>query len=234
MKRNKNKAIALTRLRLDGRMSPTSTQELEKFTNSEVLILYKAPAPDAVLVDLYYQDGTETRNNAGGLVLSWRYRNNSVYDPDPLLGTGSISGFVEWAAFYDRYRVIEFSYDLDIVNMETFPVVVSAAPTLLDVGANYASTIDFPAFPYGSKRVLGTSAGQGRSRLSGQLNLAMFEGSPAYYTDSAFSSVITGNPTNVRYMNFGIVPQAALVNGVFISCRLGFRVLLYERLNLPS
>jgi hypothetical protein len=127
-----------------------------------------------------------------------------------------------------------FSYDLDIVNMEAFPVVLTAAPTLLDVGANYASTIDLAAFPYGSKRILGTASGQGRAKLSGQLDLAYFEGSPTYYTDNSFSSVVTGNPVSVRFMNFGVVPQAAFVNGVYISLRLGFRVLLYERLNLPA
>jgi hypothetical protein len=215
-------------------MSPTNNKELSMYTVGDVLVLYKAPAPDAVVVDLFYQDPTETRNNAGGLVLSWRYRVNSVYDPDPLLGTGAISGFVEWAAFYDRYRVINFSYDVDIVNMENFPVALTAAPTLLDVGANYASTIDLAAFPYGSKRVLGSNAGQGRSKISGQLDLALFEGSPSVYTDNNYSSVVNTNPVNIRFMNIGIIPQAALVNGVYISSRMGYRVLFYQRLNLPS
>jgi len=227
------KAYALQPL-VNGAMKPTTLNRVKKYACGELLILYRNPAPDGVVVDLYYIDSVQTRNNAGNLISTWRYRVNSAFDPDPLLGTGAIPGFVEWAAFYDRYRVLDFMYDAQFSNLEAFPLQVVAAPSLLDLGANYASAVDIPGFPYGTKSLISTLGGQDRARLSGHLDLEKFEGSPTIYTDNNYSGVVSGNPTNVRFMNFGLVSDANLVHGVFISMKLGFRTLFYQRLNTPA
>jgi len=233
-RKRQNKKYAMQPLFNNDSITPTPINKIRKFADGELLILYKNPAPDGVVVDLSYSDSVQTRNNAGAMVMSWRYRLNSAYDPDPLLGTGAIPGFTEWAAMYDRYRILNFSYDVQFCNMETFPLQIVACPTLIDVGANYASAIDLPAFPFGTKSIISTTGGQDRTRLSGQLDLELFEGSPTYFTDTNYSSVINTNPVNTRFMNFGYISDAVLVHGVFVSVKLSFRTLFYQRLNTPS
>jgi hypothetical protein len=194
----------------------------------------RGPISDSVLVDLFYQDTLISRNNAGNLVLSWRYRANSVFDPDPLLGTGSLSGFNEWAAFFNAYRVVDFDYDIQFSNLESFPLICVACPTLLDVGANYASTDQMPEFPYGKKSMISGKGGMDRARIRGHVDLASLEGATTYFTSNEFAAVVTTNPGTVRFMNFGIVSTSVLVNGILASVRMKYKTLFFRRSNIPS
>lgn len=189
-----------------------------------------ASIPDSLTARLVYLDQTENRNNVGGFVCSWRYRLNSAYDPDPLLGTGAISGFNEWAAFYTHYRVLSLSYDVNISNMEAFPLTAVAAPTLTDLGANSTNTITLPEIPYGKKRCLSAKTGADRCRFRGTVTVAKLEGSTEPFTDSSFAATVSTNPAMIRFMNFGVSSGAsALVSGVFISARLEYLVQFYAR-----
>jgi len=192
----------------------------------------RQPIPDNMIIDLKYQDSTISRNNAGAVYCSWRYRLNAVYDPDPLVGSGSITGYNEWAAMYQSYRVIGFRYEVTLVNMESFPVVVYLAPTLFDAGANYSSINQISEFPYGRKNMLSMAGGQDRCYLAGDISIARLEGSKSVFTDDYFTSPVTSNPTNVRYLNIGFEGPTTLVKGLLISVRLIYRTQFYRRQNL--
>jgi len=47
------------------------------------------------------------------------WRANDVYDPDPSIGGGSISGFTQFVALWNIWRVDRFRFRYEIVNMET-------------------------------------------------------------------------------------------------------------------
>jgi len=208
--------------------------QAKKFVNGKCAII-RGPIADSVMVDLFYLDTVGIRNNVGGTVLSWRYRVNSAFDPDPLLGTGALSGFLEWAAMYTHYRVVDFGYDVSLSNLETFPLIAAIAPTLLDVGPNYVNFDQFPEFPYGRKSLLSVSGGQDRCRFRGSVDIAKLEGTTESMYDSTFSSQVTTNPIMLRFFNIGCSGVSnVFVKGVFLSVRLRYRCLFYARTNVPN
>jgi hypothetical protein len=159
---------------------------------------------------------------------------NAAYDPDPLLGSGSLTGFNEWAAFYTHYRVLSFCYDVQISNQESFPLVALVAPTHTDVGANYTSTDQFSEFPYGKKNILSAKTGKDNCRFRGDVNIAKFEGSREPLTDMSFASAVATVPAQLRFFNIGCDSGSVYVNGVFVSVLLIYEVQFFARLPIPG
>lgn len=193
-------------------------------------IIRKGPISSGLEVVLHYQDTILSRNNAGAVYCTWRYRMNSAYDPDPLLASGSISGFNEYAALYFNYLVVDFSAHIEVVNNEPQPVVIVWTPTISDLGGNSSLVDQFPEMTnFSGSKVLSAKSGQDRARLNRTINLARFEGSPAWYVLDTYGSSVTTNPTAVRYFNIGFYASAALTLGVTASVRLTYRVYFSKR-----
>ena len=72
---------------------------------------------------LRYVDSAYVRNNPGNNFLIYSFRVNDLYDPDPLILSGSLSGFKELMQFYAQYRVLRITAAVTIVNIETFPLM---------------------------------------------------------------------------------------------------------------
>lgn len=80
-------------------------------------------------------------SSATGGVWSWQFRLNSLFDPD-FTGTGAQpTGFDQWMALYDRYRVLATEIDWNLTAATAAAQVVAtgapgvdAAPTLTYVG----------------------------------------------------------------------------------------------------
>ena len=70
--------------------------------------------PPKLIRTLRYVDSAYVRNNPGGNYLVYSFRINDLYDPDPLLLSGSISGFKEIMQFYAQYRVLHVAADIMI------------------------------------------------------------------------------------------------------------------------
>jgi len=192
-------------------------------------------APQRTIVVLKYQDPTNTRSNVGGYPCTWRYRMNSAYDPDPALGSGSLSGFTEWAAFYYNYRVLSFQYEINLTNNESFPVVIVSSPTNNDVGLNYTNLTQISELQYGKSRCLSPKGGQDRIRYQGKLLLSDVLGDDSYYYDPNYYSAVTSNPSNLLYFNVGFGDNSNVqVNGVGCFIRLSYEVEFFDRKTLAS
>ena len=72
---------------------------------------------------LRYCDSTYVRNNPGGNFLVYSFRINDLYDPDPIILSGSVSGFKELMQFYSYYRVLSVNIGVHITNNETFSIM---------------------------------------------------------------------------------------------------------------
>jgi len=189
--------------------------------------------PDSVLVHLVYQDDQEIRQNVPGTTGSWRYRMNSVYDPDPLLGTGALSGFTEWAAMFGKYRVEEFRYNIRIANLELFPQMVIVAPSITDLGANFSRITQMPEVPGGKSSLVSGMGGQDKCFFKGKINLTNFLGSRTLLLSDNYASNTNTNPNNQLYFNVGFSTGGATsTKGLFCSTRLFYTVVLYGRVNL--
>jgi hypothetical protein len=233
-KRNKRKNNVRRRRNTSDMSSNMRSTNPRTYIYGDTKII-RGPTPDSVLVDLYFQDTTFTRNNAGSTICSWRYRINSAFDPDPLLGSGSLSGFVEWSLMYTHYRVVEFGYDVQISNQESFPMIVLCAPSLPDVGANYPSVDQLSEFPYGRKNIISAKTGNDRCRFKGKVDIARLEGTKEAIYDSTFASQVTTNPAQLRFFNVGFSGGTnILVNGVMNSSRFMYRTLFFARLPIPG
>jgi len=195
----------------------------------------RAPIPAGMRVSLYYLDQTLNRNNAGNAYMSFRYRMNSAYDPDPALGSGALSGFNEYAALFYNYRVLGFTINVSIMNKESFPIVITYTPTVADQGLNSTNCYEFSEMTqYSGQRQCSGSGGQDRARFFKRVNLARFEGTPSWWTDSSYQSPVTGNPSAIRYFNIGIVAGSNLVNGVTVSVRIRYDVYFFARKSVTA
>jgi hypothetical protein len=188
--------------------------------------------PESVVVDLTYPDTVYAKNNVGSAFLSWRYRMNSIYDPDPLVGSGSVPGYSFWAAGYNSYRVLKLGYSIDIANLEGSPVDVVVVPSNIDLGANYANTNELFGQPHATQHLLSAKNGMDRARLTGKLDLGRFYGSvPQYLGNDAFGSGFGTNPGTILYLNVGAVSSALFTvnNGLDYRLTLTYTVLLTSR-----
>lgn len=206
----------------------TVTDPAVKLSSTHVI---RSVFDDSIIVSLHYNDPAMSRNNASALLCSWRYRMNSVYDPDPLVGSASVSGFTEWSSIYSTYRVIEFKYEITIANQEAYPLQVSVCPTQFDLGANSTAVPEFGEAKYGRQTIISTTGGQDRCRMIGKINLTKFFG-PSYLYDATFNSAVTSNPSTLLYFNIGLYTPSVLVKGVVTSVRLTYVTQFYRRQNV--
>lgn len=156
--------------------------------------------PDTIYVKLRYFDTTPTRTNNTGFGLSWRMR-TSVYDPDPLIATGGIPGYNEWASFYQTYRVLAVSWKTSICNNESFPIIWNQVPTRSDLGANYVTNY-MSDLPYAKSKMLSAKgAGGDRQTLKGYMSGQKIFGSKSYLYDPNTLSNVSSNPTSMFFIN---------------------------------
>jgi hypothetical protein len=192
---------------------------------------------DHVIVDLVYPDTSYTHNNVGVTYLSWRYRLNSIYDPDPALGSGSVPGYSAWSGFFNSYRVLATSYSLDISNLEASPVDVFVVPTTSDLGLNYPNANELFGQPYCSQALISAKNGMDRVRLKGYIDLGNFYGNAVQYLgNDAFGSGFGNNPGTILYLNVGGVSAANFTSGNGLDYRftLTYTVLLTGRKTLVN
>jgi len=202
-------------------------------TQPTVRVSIRGPVADSVIADLFYQDDQEIRQNVPGTTGSWRYRMNSAYDPDPVLGTGAVTGFTEWAAMYTRYRIVAFSYDIMVANLELFPQLIIVAPSIPDIGANYSRITQMSEVPYGKKSLVSAMGGQDKCLLRDRVDLAKMLGSKTLLWSDNYSSAVTTNPNSQLYFNIGFSSGGATTTkGLFVSARLQYRILFYARANI--
>jgi len=191
-------------------------------------------APDSIIVDLNYFDSTINRVNVGNKFSYWRIRMNSIFDPDPLLLTGAVSGFVEWAALYRKYTVLSCEVDSTIVNKETFPVGITAAPSDLDlvtIVTGPAAAEDMSELPYAiPTKIISTTGGVDKIRFRKRIDLAKFTGlKEAYIGSTTYSSLVNANPAVILFWNLALFTDTNMVSGVFQSTKYHYRVLFSQR-----
>jgi hypothetical protein len=206
--------------------------DLKSLTEGSTSII-RGPFTDNVVVELHYTDQTLSRNNAASSGLSWRYKMNSPYDPDPFLSSGAVSGFAEWAAIYSTYRCIGFRYSITVMNQETFPVVITCCPTSADLGSNSIYAPELGEALYGKQTQLSGKGGMDKGHLQGNIYLPHFYG-PSYLWEQNFDSAVTGNPPVVLYFNIGAFAPVAFVSGLIVSVKLTFITSFYKRQNVFS
>lgn len=161
-------------------------------------------APASLSNTLKYVDSSISKSNVGNQFIYWRVRMGDVFDPDPLVLSGSISGFTQISAIFRRFIVTEYSLQLTIVNNEAFPVVISLAPSLVDLATvitSGASAINLAEYPMGKRLLLGSNGSMNRATVRISIRLPAFTGQRGAYMSSLLYSGVGASPSTQTFFN---------------------------------
>jgi hypothetical protein len=227
--RNKNKNKNRKNIKINKNSAPPYVLRLGAQTIPRLIM------PDSILVPLKFTDITTSRTNAAAVYCSWRFRMNDCYDPDPLIGSGAVPAFVEWAGFFGLFRVMRFHYTIAMSGLDNIPGILHSGPSITDLGANYANIYELESeTPYGRTSSFGAlSAGQ-IARVQGSIDLPEFVGNLTYMGDDAYGSLTSTSPASRVFFNVGFTTPTAMTSGVFYSLVITYEVNFYGRKNLAS
>jgi len=194
--------------------------------------------PEELRVPLVFGDTLLTRNNATNAAINWRYQ-SSAFDPDPSFGSGSIPGFSLLAGFYQTYRVVGMDIDIQFSNIEAFPILFVAWPSLESNGNNSLNTSQLREYSVNANAVSGTigpATGDGKSqRIKVSRTTEQMAGNESIQSDPNWYALTSANPTTLWYWNFGFTAGGVTVftvAGVMTDMRLTYHIEFTRRREL--
>jgi len=198
-----------------------------------------AAVPPQVFRRLDFIATPKITNNALGYTNN-RYKMNSAFDVDPLVGSTTLVGFTEWSAFYGAYRVLRASGFIDFVNNEAFPVIVYVGPSRnagLDPGANSIGGLDWPSNALFKRHILSAKGGQDRIRLKFNFDFPVLY-SKQVLADDNFAGAVTANPSILLYMVCGALTTGSdtftTAGGVSQDVAIHLDILFYKPILLTT
>lgn len=170
-------------------------------TEAARVVIPSLVVPATTIVTLRYKDTTLSRLNAGGANFSvFSLRLNDVYDPDPALSSGSITGFAQWAAFYNHYRVRSVTVRWQLGNFTAAPIYAYMLATTNNiVPATVFGAIDLTESPLATKPRLLAPAGSypNVAVMRKKFDLATVMGNKQeYYSNADFTGTATASPSS--------------------------------------
>jgi hypothetical protein len=184
-----------------------------------------------------YLDPSIIYKNALASFFVREFQINSLFDPDPLIGGGSVSGYSDLVNLYNRNIVTHVRLSVDMVNIEP-GTVVGAYLIFRDVQPSTVILSQLDAIssaevaPATRVKMMGTVSGQPRCRLRARIPLATIIGRPLeYLTDISYAASANSNPPQLLWaaiVLFTYTPLTLLVNGVAVAATLDFRTNWYS------
>ncbi len=161
-------------------------------------------SPDEMDVRLRFRKTAALTGTAGGGYV--KLQPNAAYDVDPSLGSTETYGFDEYAALYTYYRVISYSYHIQVSNASTTtPVNIYVMNTNTDptlAGTNFSL---YSTNPYSQTRQLAKSpASSSSTQFRGHHQVAKILGSGVVETDDNFRSLTTGIPSDLTWLTMAV------------------------------
>jgi len=191
--------------------------------------------PPSLIRRLNYNDDL-TQKASGASYLVWRYRINDIYDPDPLVLTGSLTGYNELTAFYDNWRVEKVEVDLSVSNWEAFPLIVGAVFTTTDIVASIGSrtsALNYLENPHSTRGTVLSGKG-GLDRLDKTLSLSVgsLMGNPKQYlAEIGYTGSTSSSPSLQYFVTMIVVAPSGtvLTNGVMQKCVVRYTTRFFNR-----
>lgn len=171
----------------------------------------RTPWATRAVTQIQYTDEFDI-NLTNGVLSTYVFNANGLYDPDQTGGGHQPLGFDQYAVMYNRYRVLKVGYNVNFGTIASTGAAVRAT-----VAHNNGSTI--PARPAifelaNSRQGVIGPYGQALN-LKGTFDLTRLNASPSVYrVDDRYSALVSGNPTEVMYIILGLFPN------VTASCRV--------------
>ncbi len=188
----------------------------------------KQICPDRMFVALTYTAGKGLDSGGAGSIASQVFRGNSLFDPD-FTGTGAQpTGFDQWAAFYERYRVRGSSMTVRVraevdASSTIFPMGVLLPKTVTTLDTNYA---DAAGEPYARTKMISNQEAGYPSTLKSYMTTTKILGlSKREAADVDYSALVGANPSKEWFWHFYI--EDAITAGLNIKSKVYFEVTYY-------
>jgi len=186
-------------------------------------------------------------------VKDWRI--NSVYDPDPLIGGGTVSGFTQFSALWNIYRVDRFRFRYEMCSLETtvplqFYFVYRDYQPSTNINTYALCQANVEVVGSSEAHILGVLNGNNIYRSGGKnrdteaqwtqwINPGTFSGDPLLYRASAgFSGTGAANPSSVVWLGLVVMAEGSggtIPNGFTIMVHMEFDVTWWSTVpTLPS
>jgi len=197
--------------------------------------------PSRIVKTLNYIDSAYVRNNPGGNYLVYSFRINDLYDPDPLILSGSISGFKELMQFYSYYRVLNVNVSFKIFNNEAFAILYGAVWSQTNLTGTIASrddAINALENDFSTRaRILSAKGGLDHEDINFELAPWKLLGDRSQYmSESNYAGQGLADPTTPLWLNFIVASPTgtALANGYTNATTLSFTSEFFGRTNLRA
>jgi hypothetical protein len=196
--------------------------------------------PREVYTTMRYVDPTVTRFASANTWNVFSMRINDVWDPDPTLGSGSVSGLVEWCQFYQKWRTERIHLDWEVFNLNSQPVSVficlMADSTAIPAGFNTAVNFSENTWASIVKTVGPVNSGNNKASFSMSCKLSQLYGNEAeFVAEFGFIGNGTASPSSPGkklFASFIAYSSGALTNGVYSRLRLMYHTKFWDRLPL--
>jgi hypothetical protein len=191
--------------------------------------------PDRFLTRLKYWKSI-TISLAAANAGSVRFSPSNAFDVDPLLGSTSMSGFAEFAAFYGTYRALVSSIKVEVTNPSTTSILDAVVvPLNLDPGATPPTNtvLHWQEQPYAVQRSVAL-LGSPLCTLNCEMSTERIYGSDMVYYDDNFAALVTTSPTNNWWWAIGLYSLAVIPTAIPININIEVGVEFYDRLELNS
>jgi len=215
-------------------MQSYTTNARRRQTSRLDSVVPRPMAANRVKVWLTFVD-LKTINAAGSPAVGKAYQPTAAFDVDPDLGSTSTSGFAEWAAIFQFYRVSKFRVDVMIANKEAFFLLVNtlASNTTLTDSSNLALLMGSKHFY--QTQISSASSGMPLTRFRRTYDVCNVVGSRSPLYDDNYASTTAAVPSNNIFWAIQIFsPTAVLVAGAVITVRISMLCEFYESKNLAA
>jgi len=187
---------------------------------------------------LRYNDGSDQRNSPSANYMVWRLRLNDVYDPDPLLATGGLTGFNEMSAFFEYWIVTQVQINVTVCNRDTFPDKFAIVLSPTDIATSISSralALDAmersgAIFTY----ELSAQGGMDRCSFAGRIRPGKVLGfASEYMLSGLYGGTATSSPTNELFIVFILVapPSVSITQGIFYNLEISYKVKFYNQVS---
>lgn len=170
-----------------------------------------------------YIDPTLIVKNAAQSYVVREFKANDLFDPDPLLGGGSYSGYNVQALKYSRNIVTHLEVEMSIENLEpaailnAYIIFRDIQPSLTITSYN-AAVSSAEVAPRTIPLSMGVSTGNSKAVIKGKIPLAAILGRPLeYLTDTGYAANSNSSPPQSIWMAlvvFSYSPVSLIPNGV--------------------
>lgn len=193
-----------------------------------------APVPQRWLSSMKYSDTFNLDTNGSTSVGTYRFRLNSIYDPNLSGGGHQPYGRDTFASLYNRYRVYKCDYVINVASSNAFTVKVAALPS------NEADTVTTTteALEKPRCRWIVQAPNAPSVALKGSVYLPSLYGrtKSQMMADDRYQSAMDASPSESAILNIfgGLIGDAAVSNQISCTVTLTYHYEMFDPIVLAQ